>query len=300
MADRARTIRVTVDPCNPGQFFACCGLLELADRLWGGAEGWFELSRMGFCLCPTGPAVDASAERLLAELGRCRLTNTMTDEQVGRLDELSGMRAKEREKLPGLDEEKKALEKKWREDPILLHDPFHLRIDWFLDDRAGGDRFKTWAGQQSVIDIAVAMKKPVAEGRWTGVSPELWLELPAGDDSLPFNFDSDLGGQASAIDLGFSMDPLKSIDPQRMRIRTRPLIELGAFIGLQRFRPFPIPDENRYRFCLWPDPLPPEVASAVACGLVPALGSRGYEFRLLYRTRYLKSFLPATLSRGDA
>ena len=34
-------IRVNVDPTNPGQFFACCGLLELADRLWPGAEGWF-------------------------------------------------------------------------------------------------------------------------------------------------------------------------------------------------------------------------------------------------------------------
>src|SRR2546423_6559311 len=32
---------ITVDPANPGQFFACCGLLELADRLWDGAEGWF-------------------------------------------------------------------------------------------------------------------------------------------------------------------------------------------------------------------------------------------------------------------
>ena len=35
-------IRINVDPTNPGQFFACCGLLELADRLWPGAEGWFE------------------------------------------------------------------------------------------------------------------------------------------------------------------------------------------------------------------------------------------------------------------
>ena len=25
------TIRVAVDPSNPGEFFACCGLLELAD-----------------------------------------------------------------------------------------------------------------------------------------------------------------------------------------------------------------------------------------------------------------------------
>src|SRR5664280_1499555 len=28
------SIRVNVDVTNPGQFFACCGLLELADRLW--------------------------------------------------------------------------------------------------------------------------------------------------------------------------------------------------------------------------------------------------------------------------
>ncbi len=42
MTDPKPTIRVNVDPTNPGQFFACCGLLELADRLWPGAEGWFE------------------------------------------------------------------------------------------------------------------------------------------------------------------------------------------------------------------------------------------------------------------
>ena len=36
------SIRVNVDVTNPGQFFACRGLLELADRLWPGAEGWFE------------------------------------------------------------------------------------------------------------------------------------------------------------------------------------------------------------------------------------------------------------------
>ena len=44
-------IRITVDPTNPGQFFACCGLLELADRLWPGAEGWFETDDREFCIC---------------------------------------------------------------------------------------------------------------------------------------------------------------------------------------------------------------------------------------------------------
>src|SRR5882672_10552493 len=35
-------IRINVDLSNPGQFFACCGLLELADRMWPGAEAWFD------------------------------------------------------------------------------------------------------------------------------------------------------------------------------------------------------------------------------------------------------------------
>ena len=42
------SIRVKVDVTNPGQFFACCGLLELADRLWPGAEGWFEEGHFAF------------------------------------------------------------------------------------------------------------------------------------------------------------------------------------------------------------------------------------------------------------
>ncbi len=292
-------IRIAVEPTNPGQFFACCGLMELADRLWPGTEGWFELSPMAFCLRPLSESANGTAERLIDEISRCRLTNAMTNTEVQRLEELSKMKAKEREKVAGLDDEKKTLEKRWREDPIIFHAPINLLVDWFLDDQAGGNRFKTWAGQQSVLDIAAAMKKPLADGRWTGIAPEDWLGLSAGDECVPFNFDSDLAAQASAIDLGFSVDPLKSIDPERMRSRTRPMIELAAFIGLQRFRPFAVSNDNRYRFWLWTEPLLPEVARAAVCGIVQMPGSQGYEFRLLYRTKYLKSFLPAVPIRGD-
>jgi CRISPR-associated protein Csb3 len=34
-------ITMNADVTNPGQFFACCGLLELAHRLWPGTEAWF-------------------------------------------------------------------------------------------------------------------------------------------------------------------------------------------------------------------------------------------------------------------
>ena len=44
MSDQQPNITIPVDLTNPGQFFACCGLLELADRLCSSAEGWFENS----------------------------------------------------------------------------------------------------------------------------------------------------------------------------------------------------------------------------------------------------------------
>ncbi|MFO0808626.1 MAG: type I-U CRISPR-associated protein Cas8c [Gemmataceae bacterium] len=291
MSNPNPTIRVAVDPTNPGQFFACCGLLELADRLWGDAEGWFD-GTTTFCLRAVAPNPDATAQRLMAELVRCRLTNAMTPEEVSRLEELSNMRGRDRTKAQ--DEEKKRLERLWREKPLVFHDPFRLRVDWFLDDWAGGSRFKTWAGQQSVIDIGLAMKKPVEAGGWNDLPPEQWLTRTAADAGLPFNFDADLGGQASALDVGFSFDPLG------LKMRTRPLIELAAFVGLQRFRPAADPKGgNRYTFELWPDRLTPEVAAVAACGALGLPNTHTYEFRLLYRTKYLKSFLPAQPIRGD-
>ena len=42
MTNPEPTIRINVDVSNPGQFFACCGLLELASRLDQNATGHFE------------------------------------------------------------------------------------------------------------------------------------------------------------------------------------------------------------------------------------------------------------------
>ncbi|MBI4516191.1 MAG: type I-U CRISPR-associated protein Cas8c [Deltaproteobacteria bacterium] len=287
------SIRVHIDPTNPGQFFACCGLLELAHRLWSGAEGWFEEQGLHFLVRPTLVISDFGAAGLINKFARCSLTNTMTETQLKRRDELASMPKKSREKDSALEAEKKALDTLWREAPILLHEPFHIRLDWFIDERAGGDAFKTWAGQQSVVEIARGMKAPLLAEDWSTIAPEHWLEKSTNSDCLPFNFDSDLGGMGSDRDVGFSFDPLG------IQVRTRPLVELLAFIGLQRFRPARVVTENRYRFSLWSDPLVPEVAAPAACCLLKSPGSRTFEFRLLYRTKYLKSFLPANPIGGN-
>ncbi len=297
MSTSASAITINVDVTNPGQFFACCGLLELADRLWPGAEGWFDDG--GFQLRATESTESGLASSLMSSIVNCRLTNTMTEAQCARLDELGAMKGKERQKTPGLEEEKKALEKLRREEPIVLLHPFDLQIDWFLDDRAGGDRYKTWAGQQSVLEIATAMKE-AAENIFSKRPPaEQWLTQTRSGCGLPFNFDSDLGGQGAAIDIGFSFDPLRASGATRIDSTARPCLELLAFVGLQRFRPRQVVGENRSVYCLWRQPFAPEIAAPAACGVLASRGSRSFEFGLLYRTKYLKSFLPAIPYQGD-
>jgi CRISPR-associated protein Csb3 len=298
------SIRVKVDLTNPGQFFACCGLLELADRLWPGAEGWFEFTNHSFCLhVPTKRAIEAP-RILLQSLIDCDLTNTMTVAHVQRHSELTPLLKETRKKvketegkpktvlkkrLKELEDEKKALDKLRREKPIVFHSPFNLQVDWFLDGYSGGSKFKAWAGQQSVIDITIAMHKSITNGKWHNLGCDKWLHYPSDDSSVPFNFDADLGPQSSSLDVGYSLDALQ------ISTRIRPLIEIGAFIGLQRFRPLQVGGENLYRYRAWRQPLTVQVASIAACTFLPLPGAIDYKFRLLYRTKYLKSFLPATI-----
>jgi CRISPR-associated protein Csb3 len=286
------SIQVNVDPTNPGEFFACCGLLELADRLHPGAEGFFRGDTFQL-------ETQASMSSLMDQLVNCELTNTMTSCQWTRLQGLTRMKKNERGKTPGLEEEKKELEKLRRESPIVLGAPLGLRIDWFTDDQAGGSRFKTWAGQQSVFDITTKMKDALTNSVWRTTDPQEWLNCSICDCGLPFNFDSNLGGQGSALDVGFSFDPLAASDATRIAPTARPLLELLGFIALQRFRPQQIQNENRYAYSLWTVPFLPETACAAACGVLPTPNNRSFEFRLLYRTQYLKSFLPAIPTGGS-
>src|SRR5437667_9249609 len=72
MSDRQPNITLPVDLTNPGQFFACCGLLELADRLWPGAEGWFSEGDRAF--------------RIVGVESLAVLIRTITDAKVTLLD----------------------------------------------------------------------------------------------------------------------------------------------------------------------------------------------------------------------
>lgn len=290
MSNPTPNITIPVDLTNPGQFFACCGLLELADRLWPGAEGWFE----GGAFNIRGTA-SLSLASLIKTIEKTTVTNTMSPTDRARMETLSAMGRKQRE-AENLEDEMKALESLRRELPIILQSDVSFVIDWFCDEYAGGIRLKTWAGQQSVLDISQAMHGGLVALGIAG--PEgLWRGLRG--IGLPFNFDSDLGSQGSALDVGFSFDPLAASESTHIQGTSRPALELLCFIGLQRFRPLEIKGENRFVYSAWTIPAPASIASALANTSVRVGAPPIFEFALLYRTRYLKSFLPAQPYQGD-
>lgn len=282
-------IRINVDPANLGQFFACCGLFELADRLWPGCESWFDKSGLDFFVGHRAPAEDFHVGVLVDQLIRCELTNTMNPEELERFELLKEKKKSELDKKE--EQERKDFEKQWRDAALILGKPFELRLDWFLDSRAGGSRFKTSAGMQSVIDIARSMKKLLSEGEYGKIPAADWLSHASGH-GVSFNLDSNEGAHSSALDVGFVLDPLN------LSSRTRPLLELAAFVGLQRFRPLADVRANRQTYSTWTVPLPPVAAMVAVAGEFSTPFSKTFEFPLLYRTKYLKSFLPAQPLRG--
>lgn len=283
-------ITISVDLTNPGQFFACCGLLELASRLDEKTTAWFGDNLFNL-------TADCPFESILATVHQSTISNTMSSAQRTRLEELRAMSKKQRENTHGFEDEKKFLESLRRELPIVLLGRLPIIcIDWFCDDFSDGSRFKTWAGQQSVLDIVQAMHQDMQKAEINSAKT-IWNSLRGPE--LPFNFDSDLGGQGSARDIGFSFDPLAGNETTRIEGTCKPALELLCFIGLQRFRPLELKGENRFVYAAWNIPMSVSIASALACTAISNGRHPIFQFSLLYRTKYLKSFLPAQPFQGE-
>jgi CRISPR-associated protein Csb3 len=79
-----------------------------------------------------------------------------------------------------------------------------------------------------------------------------------------------------ALDVGFSVDKVKGL-----KVVHQPLIELLAFIALQRFRPQSA--DNWLRLGAWSVPLPVGVAAAVAGGGIDSLFLATIVFQVIAR-----------------
>ena len=148
---------VNVDVRNPGHFFACCGLLELAHRLWPDAEGWFDVSKSKFAILSVDPS--ATIQELAAKLSKCEVTGLCEEERQERESlELKDRELKKQGKRLQDDGERrrKELGTLAREGTIRLGRPFNMILDWWQTADDDATSAKTWAGRQEIQRIARA------------------------------------------------------------------------------------------------------------------------------------------------
>ena len=122
-------ISVNVDVRNPGQFFACCGLLEISSRIWPDSEGWFAITgrRTTYCI-----ATGSGHHDPLAQIVR-RICEPDTVIEADAENYNPGLR------------------------PLLLI-PFNLRLDWWIEDGVNKSPLKLWAGQQTPLRMMTDMQ----------------------------------------------------------------------------------------------------------------------------------------------
>lgn len=276
------SIEVKVDVTNPGEFFACCGLFELADRLWPGAEGWFEDAEFRI-------TCNGNLNTLLETLAHTPINSSVSDKGLQRLGTL--LSAKKSSLTEEERQEKETLRKRWQEERIHLGEPFDLWLDWWRDEKGERTPLKTWAAKQFILEIV----RPLQSALKVLLDPsphEDILQRTVKVDGLPLYFDSHTHCQNTALDTGFSLYDLRKIIQVSDSIK--PALELLAFVGMQRFQIFPAKKDSSFQFNVWSSSLPVSVAPVVASGVQRLPGDRRYQFRILSRTKYMKAFLPAT------
>lgn len=292
MSKDIKTVNITipVDLTNPGQFFACCGLLELADRLWPGAEGWFD-SPSKFILCNHG--VCLSIEPLCKTIMECAVSPLLPASELDELTRINKRKAdlkRAKKSLPIAEEkERKRLNSKRIASGFSLGPPFDFRVDWWLVENCDGDHLKTWAGPQAIASVANAIHASLPEVKEIELLDHERLIIRDGEPIAPLSFDS--GRVGTAQDIGYSSD--KVGQPISCCVWT----ELLALIALQRFALQP-DNGGFFTFHAWRHPFPPAVAAVSARGRFPhVVGCEG-RFRLAGRdsgNRY-KAFQQATLT----
>ncbi len=241
------SVTVAVDPANPGQFFACCGLLELADRLWPGAEGWFATNGRTFNIACSG-----TLPKLVDSIAHARLTHNDKEDPYS--------------------------------SPVTISDPFRpLCVDWWETDRTGAKDLKVWAGTMESYGIAVAMQCAMRNEKF--LTPELFdvgMVVTNPDDETkkkePYYYDGRRAQNAHARDVGFSVNDLQ------LTTVAHPAVELLCLIGLQVARPRPTDESRIYDYFLWPIPLMTNLVLAASSGAVYLPGQRGFRFENWFRT----------------
>lgn len=161
-------IRVEVDPANPGQFFGCCGLFELAHRLWPDTTGRFE--RGSFVLS------QGDLRQLIERAAAAPLRSLVESDKAA--------------------------------SPMELGAPFGLRLDWWkpgAGDTSLKPWAGTMLVSRIALAMQCDLSRTLEQGFF---SDGHVVRGPDKKKVEPFYFDARRGATALPLDMGFSPDAL--------------------------------------------------------------------------------------------
>jgi CRISPR-associated protein Csb3 len=301
-------IQIPVDLSNPGQFFACCGLLELADRLWPGAEGWFDQRHFYIdvkncqpddCSLPrhvegslTCGSPDGSRNLLAELLGEAKTLKFV----VGDNDDSDDAENDKEDSGPV-----RPIELQWSDGRSAIH------LDWWSEKA-----IKPWVGSMKERVILRAMldgidpMKPdpfndLRRVQYQSPKPGKNGKLKKPQKKEPFYFDPRRGNKSHPLDCGFSPDTHK------MEAECCPVLESLCFIGLQRARPAQTAVANQSCYTVWTKEsdegpgIPVSLVGPLTCGVIPWPSLGTYIFDNYFRTdqRKHKTFSVAHTERSQ-
>jgi CRISPR-associated protein Csx14 len=262
---------IPVDPTNPGQVFACLGLMEAAEVLCGPVMGRFDLSpgREAF-----GLAADSEEDPILAVLSFltkaevCAATLDGQDASFGKSMTFTACSVYPAGAYPYPDPSARD-----RLPCVLVDGEHRLVVDHWADG-AREDAMKFWAGAGGYPGVALAKD-----------ALELLPDDPEALRCDPFAFSApqsssfrfDWRRDYVPIDAGFSPNRHGSVTMVGF-----PVVEVLAAIGLRYARP---QRETRlsYRYAAWGMPLPlPFARAALGCPdpILPGLAQRRFRMTL--------------------
>ena len=257
------TISLRLDPTNPGHYFACCGLLELAAKLAADTHGWFSANGSTFNIACSGVSLEELLHRFTAA------------------------------KITALDLEDPCAS------PLLIGEPFNLRLDWWQTASRSTASLKTWSGQMKCPSISVAMQNAIRTSiRESDFIPaDLLFDLRVAytfegtkpKKVEPFYFDANRGPNAHSRDIGFAPNDLK------LETIAAPASELLCLVGLQRATPSNTAQPRHFTYHLWSKPLSAPLLISALNGLLPDSIQHRFCFESWFRDgqRKNKAFLTA-------
>jgi len=269
---------IPLDLRNPGQVFACLGLLEAADLLCGPAEGGFvwdwDRPRDPAARFQLAAAADDPVAEVLAFLAEAEVHPVAPEAWTSPKMPAEALRATG---SPTPEPSDTAL-------PICLRSPGGPEISlghWA--DGSSRDDFKLYSGNRSAFGIAHTMLHGVVTGKKNNVQQRGLRHLFAADraalsgDPLgptvamggSFNFDARRA--VSSLDTGYSPDA------QDQKVHGSPVVEILAALGLEHARPetsATIPYRFGYR--IWAERLPAVLARPALAHALPGIAGRQF------------------------